>query len=59
MSKRFKYDLVVIGSGDAGGKAALIAAESGLKVALIEANKWGGSSLNTSNVPAGALFRFV
>ena len=56
MSKRFKYDLVVIGSGDAGGKAALIAAESGLKVALVEANKWGGSSLNTSNVPAGALF---
>lgn len=56
MSKRFDYDLVVIGSGDAGGKAALIAAESGLKVALIEANKWGGSSLNSSNVPAGALF---
>ena len=56
MSKRFDYDLAIIGSGDAGGKAALIAAESRLKVALIEANKWGGSSLNSSNVPAGALF---
>ena len=27
MSKRFDYDLAVIGSGDAGGKAALIAAK--------------------------------
>ena len=56
MSKRFDYDLAVIGSGDAGGKAALIAAESGLRVVLIEANKWGGSSLNSTNVPFGALF---
>ncbi|MBQ9684509.1 NAD(P)/FAD-dependent oxidoreductase [Candidatus Saccharibacteria bacterium] len=56
MSKRFDYDLAVIGSGDAGGKAALIAAESGRHVVLIEANKWGGSSLNSSNVPFGALF---
>ncbi|MBR6168554.1 NAD(P)/FAD-dependent oxidoreductase [Candidatus Saccharibacteria bacterium] len=56
MSKRFDYDLAVIGSGDAGGKAALIAAESGLRVVLVEANKWGGSSLNSTNVPFGALF---
>ncbi|MBO4855173.1 NAD(P)/FAD-dependent oxidoreductase [Candidatus Saccharibacteria bacterium] len=55
MSK-FDYDLAVIGSGDAGGKAALIAAESGQRVVLIEANKWGGSSLNSTNVPLGALF---
>jgi len=55
MSK-FDYDLAVIGSGDAGGKAALIAAESGQRVALIEAKKWGGSSPNISNVPFGALF---
>lgn len=56
MSKRFDYDLAVIGSGDAGGKAAMIAAESGQRVVLIEANKWGGSSLNATNVPLGALF---
>ena len=48
------YDLVVIGSGDAGSEAALIAAKSGLNVALVEAKKWGGSNLNTSNVPFGA-----
>lgn len=56
MKNRFDYDLAVLGSGDAGGEAALIAAKSGLKVALIEANKWGGSSQNYSNVPFGALF---
>jgi len=52
---RFDYDLVVIGSGDAGSEAALIAAKAGLRVAMIESNKWGGSSLNSSNVPIGAL----
>ena len=36
MKKRFDYDLAILGSGDAGGEAALIAAKSGLKVALIE-----------------------
>jgi dihydrolipoamide dehydrogenase len=54
MKKRFDYDLIVIGSGDAGGEAALIAAKSGLKVALVEAKRWGGASLNYSNVPFGA-----
>ena len=55
MKKGFNYDLAVIGSGDAGAEAALVAAKAGLKVALIEANKWGGSSLNYSNVPFGAM----
>ena len=54
MKKKFDYDLIVIGSGDAGGEAALIAAKSGLKVGLVEAKKWGGASLNYSNVPFGA-----
>ena len=56
MKKRFDYDLAILGSGDAGGEAAFIAAKAGLKVALVEAEKWGGSSLNYSNVPFGALF---
>lgn len=56
MRKRFDFDLVVLGSGDAGGEAALMAAQAGLKVALVESNKWGGSSQNYSNVPFGALF---
>lgn len=56
MKNRYDFDLAVLGSGDAGGEAALIAAKSGLKVALIESGKWGGSSMNYSNVPFGALF---
>ncbi|MCL1839760.1 NAD(P)/FAD-dependent oxidoreductase [Candidatus Saccharibacteria bacterium] len=50
------FDLIVIGSGAAGGASALMAAGAGKKVALIEAHKWGGSSLNYTGVPMDALF---
>ena len=52
---RYNYDLVVLGSGDAGSEAAFLANEAGLKVAIVENNKWGGSSLNFSDIPMGAL----
>ena len=58
MSKKFDYDLIVLGSGPAGASAALFAAKSGAKVAIVENDKWGGSSLNYSDVPARALFEF-
>ena len=58
MGKKFDYELIVLGSGAAGSSAALFAAKSGVKVALIENNKWGGSALNYSDVPARALFEF-
>ena len=51
MLRRYDYDLVVIGSGDAGGEAAILAAKDGLRVALVENNKWGGSRINSSDVP--------
>ena len=50
------FDLIVIGSGAAGGAGALMAAGAGKKVALVEANKWGGSVLNYTGVPMDALF---
>jgi len=50
------FDLIVIGSGAAGGAAALMAASAGQKVALVEMGKWGGSSLNYTGVPMDALF---
>jgi len=52
---RYNYDLIVIGSGDAGTEAAFLANEAGLKVAVVESAKWGGSSLNHSDIPMGAL----
>lgn len=55
MKKKIDFDLIVIGGGNAGCEAALAVAKHGKKVAIIEANKWGGSNLNYSNVPLGAL----
>jgi NAD(P) transhydrogenase len=43
-----KFDLVVIGSGPAGEKAAVKAAYFGKKVAIIEKEKaYGGAGVNT------------
>ncbi len=58
MGKKFDYDLIVIGSGPAGSAAALFAAKSGSKVAIVEQDKWGGSSLNSTDMPARTLFEF-
>lgn len=58
MSKKFDYDVIVIGSGPAGASAALASANAGLKTAIAEKDKWGGSSLNHSDIPSKALFEF-
>lgn len=51
-----KYDLVVIGSGPAGEKAAVKAAYFGKKVALIEMqNEYGGASVQTGTIPSKTL----
>jgi NAD(P) transhydrogenase len=47
------YDLVVIGSGPAGQKAAIQAAKIRRRVALIERRRsMGGSSVNTGTIPS-------
>lgn len=51
----FDYDLIVIGSGAGGSAAATIAARAGKKVAIIEADTFGGDSPNWSDVPTKAL----
>src|SRR5918911_1463365 len=49
----FQYDLVVIGSGPAGQRAAIQGAKSGKTVALIERREViGGVCINTGTIPS-------
>lgn len=51
-----EYDLIVIGSGPAGEKAAVKAAYFGKKVALIErAQRYGGAGVQTGTLPSKTL----
>jgi pyruvate/2-oxoglutarate dehydrogenase complex dihydrolipoamide dehydrogenase (E3) component len=49
------FDIVVIGAGPAGTAAALRAAELGARVAVAEANRTGGTCVNTGCVPTRVL----
>ena len=49
------YDLAVIGAGAAGLSVTSVAAQLGLRVALIERGRMGGDCLNTGCVPSKAL----
>ncbi|MFH1578236.1 MAG: dihydrolipoyl dehydrogenase [Candidatus Omnitrophota bacterium] len=51
------YDLAVIGAGPAGFSAAKEAGKLGLKVALIERDKIGGTCLNYGCIPTKALIQ--
>ena len=51
----FDYDLIVIGSGAGGSAAASLAARAGKRVAIVEADTFGGDSPNWSDVPTKAL----
>jgi NAD(P) transhydrogenase len=47
------YDLIVIGSGPAGQRAAIYASKLGKKVALVESREMvGGVSINTGTIPS-------
>jgi NAD(P) transhydrogenase len=55
MQRSYEYDLLVIGSGPAGQKAAIQAAKLGRKVAVVErepAPALGGVSANTGTIPS-------
>ncbi len=48
-----KYDLIVIGSGPAGQRAAVAAAKMGKRVAVVEARSVvGGVCINTGTIPS-------
>ena len=51
-----KYDLIIIGSGAAGDRAAIHAAYHGYKVAVVEkARNLGGAAINTGTLPSKTL----
>lgn len=47
----FDWDLVVIGGGSGGVRAARVAANHGARVAIIEDRYWGGTCVNVGCVP--------
>jgi pyruvate/2-oxoglutarate dehydrogenase complex dihydrolipoamide dehydrogenase (E3) component len=55
MLQRYDYDLICIGTGAAGSVAAHIAAESGKKVAIVEADVFGGECPNWGDIPTKTL----
>lgn len=55
MVSKKKYDLVVIGSGPGGHRAAVQAAKLGQRALIIEKDGLGGSCLHTGTIPSKAL----
>ncbi|SDC05287.1 dihydrolipoyl dehydrogenase [Shouchella lonarensis] len=51
------YDLVIVGGGTGGYVAAIKAAQSGLKTALVEREGLGGTCLHRGCIPSKALLR--
>ena len=51
------YDLIVIGGGPAGYVGAIRGAQLGKKVAVVEADRAGGTCLNWGCIPTKALLK--
>ena len=51
----YKYDLLIIGAGPGGYEAAFYAQKLGMKVAIVEKDKVGGTCLNRGCIPTKAL----
>ena len=51
MTKRFDYDLFVIGGGSGGVRAARMAAERGARTAIAEESTFGGTCVNLGCIP--------
>ena len=58
MSKKYDYDYIIIGSGPAGSNAALSLARGKKRIALVEGRYFGGSNLNTRDLPTAVALDF-
>ncbi len=54
-----EFDMIVLGSGPGGYKAAVIAAQQGAKVAIVEKGLPGGTCLNQGCIPKETLMRIA
>src|SRR5256885_8937152 len=50
-----KYDAIVIGTGQAGPSLAARLADTGMKVAIIERKRFGGTCVNNGCIPTKTL----
>src|SRR5215475_4080064 len=50
-----KYDAIVIGTGQAGPSLAVRLTGTGMKVAIIERNRFGGTCVNNGCIPTKTL----
>ncbi|MES2965338.1 MAG: Si-specific NAD(P)(+) transhydrogenase [Bdellovibrionota bacterium] len=55
MVQKKKYDLIVIGSGPGGHRAAVQASKLGQRVLIVEKDGMGGACLHTGTIPSKAL----
>lgn len=59
MGKKYDFDYLVIGSGPAGSAAAINLAKAKKRVGLVEKRFFGGSNLNTRDIPYGVALDFA
>lgn len=59
MGRKYDFNYIVIGSGPAGSAVALTLAKAKKRVALIENRFFGGSNINTRDVPYGVSLDFA
>lgn len=58
MGKKYDYKYTIIGSGPAGSTVALTLAKAKKRVALVEGRYFGGSNLNTRDIPYAVALDF-
>ncbi|MBR2658768.1 NAD(P)/FAD-dependent oxidoreductase [Candidatus Saccharibacteria bacterium] len=51
MGKKYDFDYIIIGSGPSGSSAALALAKSKKRIAIVEGDKFGGSAINSRDIP--------